>query len=224
MPEMPSVSLSFLREEAERACAGIDAGEQLDALSSSLVSLAVAVSVTLLDRRLIDVGISAAFDAGASIEQVQEIIALSSGLGVHSLMASSVAVLDEASRRGLLDETAPLDERRKALWDQYVGNDPFWDAFTLHVPGFLTAMLRLSPDLFVGFFEYCAIPWKSGTVRGKVKELAALACDATPSHRFAPGFRVHLANAIKLGVGRKAIMQALDIAADAPAHHGYDRT
>lgn len=219
---MSGISISSMREEAARACAGIDEGAPLDELSTALISLAVAVSVTLLDRQLIESEVAAAFDAGASMEQVQEIIALSSGLGVHSLMASAVTVFNEAIRRGLLAEGAPLDENRQALWEKYVGNDPFWVAFSDHVPGFLDAMLRLSPDIFVGFFEYCAIPWKSGTVRARVKELAALACDATPSHRFAPGFRAHLSNAIKLGVGRKAIMQALEIAVQAPGHSGYD--
>jgi hypothetical protein len=33
---------------------------------------------------------------------------------------------------------------------------------------------------------------------------------------------VHLKNAIKLGVGRAAIFQALDIAAAAPEHRGTD--
>ena len=99
-------------------------------------------------------------------------------------------------------------------------DDPFWTEFSEELPGFLPAMLRLSPDIFAGFFAYCAIPWRSGTVRAKVKELAALACDAAPSHCFRPGFRVHLKNAIKLGVGRGAIFQTLDIAAAAPAHSG----
>ena len=101
-----------------------------------------------------------------------------------------------------------------------MGDDPFWIGFSEELPGFLDAMLRLSPDLFAGFFAYCAIPWASGTVRAKIKELAAMACDASPSHRFLPGFRVHLNNAIQLRVGRKAILQALDIAAAAPPHSG----
>lgn len=220
--EMSGISTSALRNEAERACAGMDEGAPLDELSAALISLAVAVSVTLLDRRSIEAGISAAFDAGASVEQVQEIIALSSGLGVHSLMASSVAVLAASASRGLIDPDCPLDADRQKLWDEHVGTDPFWSGFSEELPGFLEAMLRLSPDIFLGFFEYCAIPWRSGTVRAKVKELAALACDAAPSHRFRPGFRVHLKNAIKLGVGRTAILQALDIAASAPEHRGTD--
>jgi alkylhydroperoxidase/carboxymuconolactone decarboxylase family protein YurZ len=58
-------------------------------------------------------------------------------------------------------------------------------------------------------------------VRARTKELVALACDASPTHRFRPGFRVHLKNAILLGVGRRAIEQTLDIAAAAPGHGGW---
>jgi alkylhydroperoxidase/carboxymuconolactone decarboxylase family protein YurZ len=170
----------------------------------------------------VDAAIRQAMDAGASIAQVQEIVALTSGLGVHSLMISAVTVLEEAARRGIADPDVRLDIEQQRLWDRHVGGDPFWHGFSEELPGFLEAMLRLSPDIFVGFFEYCAIPWRSGTVRAKVKELAALACDATPSHRFRPGFRIHLKNAIGLGVGRMAIFQALDIAAAAPEGCGTD--
>lgn len=219
---MNEISIADLRAEAETLTAGLPAGEALDAQSAALVTLSVAVSVTALDRAKVQDAIRAAMDAGAAVAQVQEIIALVSGLGVHSLMVSSVAVLDEAARRGLALPVEPLDAERQQLWDKHVGDDPFWDGFSEELPGFLDAMLRLSPDIFIGFFDYCAIPWRSGTVRARVKELAALACDAAPSHRFRPGFRVHLKNAIKLGVGRAAIFQALDIAAAAPEHRGTD--
>lgn len=218
---MMGISVADLRAIAEERCTDIDIGEPLEPLQSALIALAVSTSVTLLDRKEIESAIALAFDVGATVEQVQEIVALASGLGVHSLMASVVPILDEARRRGLIDSNEQLDPERQALWDKHVGSDPFWNAFSDELPGFLIAMLRLSPDIFVGFFEYCAIPWKTRTVRAWIKELAAMACDATPSHRFGPGFRVHLANAIKLGVGRKAIAQTLDIAASAPIHQGY---
>ena len=74
---------------------------------------------------------------------------------------------------------------------------------------------------FSAFFDYCAVPWKSGRVRAVLKELIAMACDATPAHRFGPGFRLHLRNAIALGAGRRAVMETLEIAAAAPAHDGW---
>ena len=217
---MTSLSLADLRREAEALTCDAPAGDPLDPLARALIALAVAVSVTALDRGAIDATIDAAFDAGAGAAQVQEIIALVSGLGVHSLMASARPVLEAAQRRGLVDADTPLDPERQRLWDQHVGDDPFWSGFSAELPGFLEAMLRLSPATFAGFFAYCAIPWQSGTVRARIKELAAMACDATPTHRFRPGFRLHLKNALGLGIGRAAILEALDIAARAPEHRG----
>ncbi len=219
---MTAISIAALRAEAEELTSEIADGEPLDPLGIALVTLATCASVTALDRTTTNIAIGRCFDAGATIEQVQEILALSSGLGVHTLMMTASAVLETASARGLINVHIPFDAERQELWDRHVGNDPFWTDFSVELPGFLEAMLRLSPDIFTGFFEYCAIPWRSGTVRARIKELAALACDAAPSHRFRPGFRVHLKNAIALGVGRRAIMQALDIATAAPAHRGTD--
>lgn len=219
---MAEVSILDLRAEAEGLISELPIGEGLSQLAEALIGLAVAVSVTSLQRGAIATAIAEAFDSGATPAQVQEIVALASGLGVHTLMTTAEPVLTAAASRGLIDRASPLDRERQALWDSHVGNDPFWTAFSAELPGFLEAMLRLSPDIFVGFFDYCAIPWRSGTVRAWIKELAALACDATPTHRFRPGFRVHLRNAIALNIGRLAIMQTLDIAAAAPVHAGTD--
>ena len=76
------------------------------------------------------------------------------------------------------------------------------------------------PEAYEAFFAYCAVPWRTGAVRGRVKELMSMACDATPTHRYLPGMRLHLGNAVALGYGRTAILHALDIAAAAPAHPG----
>ena len=217
---MTEVSILDLRAEAEVLTRGLPAGDDLSPLAEALIRLAVSSSVTALQPVAIDHAIAAAFDSGATLAQVQEIIALTSGLGVHTLMMTARPVLEAAAARGLIDGARPLDAERQVLWDRHIGNDPFWTAFSAELPGFLDAMLRLSPDIFTGFFEYCAIPWQSGTVRAWIKELAALACDAAPSHRFRPGFRVHLRNAIALQIGRRAILQTLDIAAAAPTHDG----
>ncbi|WP_016745555.1 hypothetical protein [Rhizorhabdus wittichii] len=197
-------------------------GEPLAALEAQLIRLAVAVSVTSLDETAIQQAIGSAFEAGATPAQVQEISSLVSGLGVHSLMASSVAIIEKARAAGFVID-GELDVPRQKLWDRYVGNDPFWTGFEKELPGFLRSMLILSPDQFEAFFSYCAVPWKSGQVRAKVKELAAMACDATPAHRFLPGFKLHLANAVALGAGSLALDEALAIAAAAPLHAGTGR-
>ena len=90
----------------------------------------------------------------------------------------------------------------------------------LEAPGFLKGLLALSPDGFETFFEYCAVPWKTRWVDAVTKELAAMACDGSTSHRYRGGLRLHLRNALKLGAGRLAVMQALEVAATAPLHRG----
>lgn len=217
---METCSLDDLHRLALAMLSAVAEGEQLAPIDRALIRLGLAASVTALNPFTLTGGIDAAFDQGASPSQVQEVIALVSGLGVHSLMFSAVKVLETARHRGLLANDDNLDEERGALWDSRVGNDPFWTEFEREIPGFLKAMLILSPDIFVGFFDYCAIPWKSGTVSAQTKELIAMASDATPDHRFGPGFRIHLGNAIKLGCSRKAILETLDIAAAAPPHRG----
>jgi alkylhydroperoxidase/carboxymuconolactone decarboxylase family protein YurZ len=193
---------------------GAPDGDELSAEAASLVDLAVKVSVTSLDRTAIEQAIGAARERGVSTDQIQEIIALVSGLGVHSLMMSSTAVLASAG------DMPPLDDEREALWARYVGSDPYWLDFERETPGFLDALLQLSPASFKGFFDYCAIPWMTRSVPALTKELAALACDACPSHRFGPGLRHHLRGALKLGAGRTMILKTLAMAASAPVHSG----
>jgi len=211
------VTLSDLRDIA--AALELDAGSPLSDVDAALIALGVAISVTSLNRGAIERRIGDALEAGASVGQIQEIISLISGLGVHSLMVGAVPLLEQARAEGI-DIADELSSQQQALWDQHVGDDPFWTGFERELPGFLRAMLLLSPDQFAAFFEYCALPWKSGQVRARTKELVAMASDATPTHRFMPGFRLHLANAVALGAGATAIGQALDIAAAAPEHSG----
>lgn len=213
---MAAVTLEELHGFAVHALQGVSEGDPLLPLEIALIRLGLAASVAALDHDEIDAAIEAAMGEGAPPAQVQEVVSLVSGMGVHSLMATAAMI---ARAWGL--DAAPLTAAQQALWDRHVGQDPFWIAFETELPGFLGAMLRLSPDQFTAFFDYCAVPWKSGQVRARLKELIAMACDATPTHRFAPGFRLHLNNALKLGAGRRAVTEVLEMAARAPAHEGW---
>ncbi len=219
MIEAKPLTLDDLHARAQARIAELEEGESLTSLDEALIELGVSASVCALDRAVIEAAIKKASAAGASAEQLQEVISLVSGVGVHSLMVTAPAILS-INREGASGPLPPLSKAQQALWDRYVGEDPFWTGFEHELPGFLDAMLRLSSDQFAAFFEYCAVPWKSGTVRAKTKELVAMACDAMPAHRFLPGFNLHLGNAIALGVGRKAILRALEIAAAVPPHCG----
>ena len=218
-PEPAYVSLARVRDEAHHLLAGVPDGDDLDPLTAALIRLAVHSSVTVLDGAGIDRAIHHALDVGATPAQVHETLVVVSGLGVHTLMEGSHRIVQALHERGQ-PLTERLDTDRTALRDRLQGTDPYWADLDRELPGFLDSLLRLSPEAYEAFFAYCAVPWRTGAVRARTKELMSLAADATPAHRYLPGLRLHLANAIRLGVGRVAILHTLDIAADAPEHPG----
>ncbi|MEE4454834.1 carboxymuconolactone decarboxylase family protein [Novosphingobium resinovorum] len=213
---MAKIDLESLRQMLETL--GVQDGPGLSDLERAFVTLGLATALPCLNRADIDAAIEAAFRQGATTTQVQEIVSLVSGLGVHSLMVSTAAIVARAQCVEGLNTT--FSSEQQALWDARVGDDPFWEGMEAELPGFLRSMLLLSADQFEAFFDYCAVPWKSGTVRAKVKELVALASDAMPTHAFMPGLRLHLRNAVKLGATRQAIEECLALAAATPEHTG----
>lgn len=219
-PALAGVTVAELRGQAESALEGVADGDPLDPRTAALIEFALRATINTLDgagtRELAD----RALDAGATAEQLQEVLSLIAGLGMHSWMEGSRHLAAALRERGEGELDSPLDPERAALWERHVGDDAFWASFEDEVPGFLDALLRLSPAAFEAFFSFCAIPWASATVPARTKELIALASDALPSHRFGPGFRVHLRGALKTGAGRLQIIETLDLAAAAPAHAG----
>lgn len=212
------VTVAEVREVAETLLEPVPDGPDLDGLSAALIRLAVHASVCTLDPAGIDDATCRALDAGATPQQVQETLVLVSALGVHTLMEGTRRLSAILRERGT--PAAPIDEERAGLRSRLQGDDPYWGDFDREIPGFLDALLEHSPDAYQAFFAYCALPWRSGTVRGRLKELIAMACDATPTHRYLPGVRLHLTNAVRLDAGRIAVRRALDIAAAAPSHPG----
>jgi alkylhydroperoxidase/carboxymuconolactone decarboxylase family protein YurZ len=212
------VTLSDIREEAERQLHTSSAGAQLDALTCELIAFAVCLSVTTLDSAGARLHAERALALQANADQLHEVVLLVSGLGVHSLFEGTRLVNSLTSLEGEVAQA--MDEGRQQLWDKWIGQECYWNRFEREVPGFLKGLLQASPQGFDAFFRYCAVPWNSGHLPVLVKELLSMAVDATPTHRFLPGVRLHLANAIRLGASREMVMQALEIAAAAPEHPG----
>jgi alkylhydroperoxidase/carboxymuconolactone decarboxylase family protein YurZ len=203
------------------AAADVSDGEALPAIDRALIQLGLACALPSLNKAASERAITEALALGATAQQIQEIVSLMAGLGVHSLMLTSSLITTGA---GLAerDGTIAFTSDEQKIWDARVGSDPFWNRMEDELPGFLRSMLKLSPAQFEAFFDFCAVPWKTRTVSARTKELLAMASDAMPSHRFMPGFRLHLANAIKLGAGRRALDDCLQMAAHTPAHVGVE--
>jgi len=218
------ISVTDVRQHALKLLEGAPAGEGLDEISRILIELAAAAAVTSLDVERIEFYAARALAAGATAEQVHEVLVLVSGLGVHTLMMGTRTLGLLLLQAGDSRMTSRLDERQAELWRARVAGDPFWDSVEREIPGFLDSLLRLDPIAFDGFFQYCSLPWKTHTLSAMTKELMAMAVDATPTHRFLPGVRLHLRNALQLGAGRVAVLGALELAAKAAPHVGVGQS
>ncbi|TFD45973.1 carboxymuconolactone decarboxylase family protein [Cryobacterium frigoriphilum] len=211
-----SVGQAEIDRQAAALMVGLPAGPPLDAMTETLIGLAIRASAMSLDvdgsRRYIE----RALAGGSTFAQVQEVITLVSGTGVHSFFEAT-RILDS-----LVTEPGapPWDDERQRLWDTYVGEGGRWATMQEEIPGFLAALNRMSPEAFEAFFLFCAVPWRSRHLSNLTKELISVAVDANPSHRYLPGMRLHLRNAIRLGAGRAALEHTLRIAAVGPAPHG----
>jgi alkylhydroperoxidase/carboxymuconolactone decarboxylase family protein YurZ len=212
------IGLAGLRIEALRLLAAADEGTGLDEVTRTLVRYAVCASVTTLDFQTGDQYVRRALDLGVTPGQLHEVLVLVSGLGMHTLMEGSRSLAAVLRERG--SDVPEIDDTRAELWERHGGARRYWEFFESHVPGFLDALLRLSPAAFEGFMRYGAIPSQTKQLTPVVKEIISVAVDATPTHRYLPGLRLHLANALALGAGRRALCEAIDIAADAPAAPG----
>jgi alkylhydroperoxidase/carboxymuconolactone decarboxylase family protein YurZ len=214
------VSCEDIRKEVTQRLAKHADGDSLDEQTAALVAFSVRASVTTLDLESCEPYIQDALRAGATSDQLHEALVLVSGLGVHSLMQGSARLARLAAEQDPQASAAQLTDEQRRLWQAHVGDSPYWQGMEAQVPGFLDGLLRMSPAAFEAFFVYCAVPWRSKKLTPLVKELISIAVDASATHRYLPGLRLHLANALKLGAGRRAILQALDIAAQAPEHRG----
>lgn len=216
------ISLQGLQDELIQLVSKAEDGPPLDEQTQVLIGLAVRSSAASLDVKGMEQYISKGLDLGLTPGQLHEVMVLVSGLGVHTLMEGSRRLSRISQARGVVESGQSMDERSQKLWEKYVGDDKYWDRMEREVPGFLRELLRNSPEAFEAFFRFCAVPWRGRALTPLTKELISIAVDSASTHRYMPGLRLHVANALTLGAGRVAILQTAKLAALAPEHPGVN--
>ena len=212
---MPGATVADARAEAlSLVPADAPAEPGLTPRLAALVALGCAASATTMDNDGVRAAAERALAAGATPDEVHEAVVLVSALGVHALHEGSRVVAEVLRAHGdprLAGEPAP---EVAALLEPVLG-DPYWQRLEAEIPGFIDALVRLSPQAFVAFREFTAVPWRHGVLRAKEKELIYVGVDAMPTHRYLPGLRLHVANAFERGATKAELVGVLDIAAQA---------
>jgi alkylhydroperoxidase/carboxymuconolactone decarboxylase family protein YurZ len=96
----------------------------------------------------------------------------------------------------------PLTARQEKLKAEFIANRGYWSELW-------DGVLALSPDFFEAYGEFSSVPWKTGTLEPKIREFVYIAVDASGTHLYEPGTRIHMANALRFGATPEEIMEVL---------------
>jgi alkylhydroperoxidase/carboxymuconolactone decarboxylase family protein YurZ len=168
-----------------------------------LILFALNASVSHLHLPGIRRHLRGALDAGATPQEVHEVLQMISALGIHAVTIG-VPILAELLAE--VREPPPLTGEQERLKAGFQAKRGYWNAFW-------DGLLDLDPAFFEAYLEFSAHPWVHGVIPDKVKELLAIAWDASTTHMYEPGLRQHMANALGHGATPQEIMETLELAA-----------
>lgn len=181
----------------------------LDPKAASLIHVAVNASPTMLYRDGIRFHVGRAFDHGATVEELTEVIEIVFILGIHAI-TSGVPVLAEVA--GLPEAFSEAEraehDRLEQAWTERRG---FWSESRY-------ARMVVDPGHFEAYLEASAYPWEHGVLDPVLKELIYVAIDGSPTHLFESGLRLHVEQALERGATRSEVVQALQIAGSIGLH------
>jgi alkylhydroperoxidase/carboxymuconolactone decarboxylase family protein YurZ len=144
-----------------------------------------------------------ALEHGATKEEIMEVLELTSTLGIHACNIGVPILVEELEAAGQpLDRE--LSDRQRALQADFTAKRGYWHAFWDDV-------LALDPDFFEAYTQFSSVPWTSGVLEPKVKELIYTAFDVAATHLYEPGLRQHIRNALDLGATREEIMEVIEL-------------
>lgn len=148
--------------------------------------------------------VRAALALGASPDEIMEVLELTSTLGIHACNIGVPLLLEVLAETGVEAAGDKLSERQQKLKADFTANRGYWHEFW-------DGILKLDPDFFETYVEFSSVPWRSGVLEPKVKELVYTAFDAAATHLYVPGLKLHMRNALGLGATTAEIMEVLEI-------------
>lgn len=168
-----------------------------------LLYIAIDSSITHMYEPGLRVHIRNALRLGATRDEIMEVYQLTSSIGAHAVTMGVPALLDAMQQSGMADVTArPLTERQERLKAAFIANRGYWSPLW-------DGVLALAPDFFEAYGEFSSVPWKTGSLEPKVRELVYIAVNTAATHLYEPGTRIHMANALTLGATPDEIMEVL---------------
>jgi len=176
----------------------------LDPKTKELVYIAVDAAATHMYEPGIRQHVKQALAHGATAAEIMEVLELTATLGIHACTVGVPILVEELEAAGqpLSRELSERQQEVKADFERKRGYwNPFWDE-----------LLLLDAEFFAAYTEFSGVPWVSGVLEPKVKELIYTAFDVSATHLYTPGLRQHIRNAIGYGATREEVLEVIELA------------
>lgn len=181
----------------------------LDRKLCEFIYIAIDASVSHLYERGAWRHMEHALKAGATKEELLQVILLTTVVAAHQPIDTGMRILSE--ELGAPQNEPALSQAQLALKRSYVEATGFW-------PDRGDFLLARSGDFAEAYMEYGTSTWAMGPLSRRDKELIALAICAAPTTLFEPGMRRHIKGALAAGATPEEIGTVLQLAAAVSVH------
>ena len=183
----------------------------LEAKVKDFISIVACAAATHMYAPGVEQYLRAAIRHGATREELVEVLQLTSTVGIHASNVGVPVLLEVLEEEGLRKGPPALDAQREALKKAFIENRGYWHASW-------EGLLELDPELFDAYVEFSSVPWRTGVLAPKIKELMYCAFDAAATHLYVPGLKLHMRNALGYGATAGEIMEVLEIVSTIGIH------
>jgi alkylhydroperoxidase/carboxymuconolactone decarboxylase family protein YurZ len=180
-------------------------GGHLSEKMRAFVGLVVDANVTHLDPAGVRRHVRAALDAGATPEQVMEVLECTATVSVHAMNVGVPLLVEVLGERGERTGPAPLTEYQAKLKEDFTRQRGYWNPTW-------DEMLELTPAMFDAYTDFSSHPWRTGHLTPLEKELVYIAFDTSSTHLYKVGLKLHIENALGYGGTPQQILEVMEIA------------
>lgn len=177
-------------------------GKVLDRKFKELVHIAVDCTTTHLYHRGTRSHIGNAFEHGATLEEILEVIILTSTIGVHT-STKGATLVQEVLHPETPDDVDDVEEIQRRL--------NYWSEDT-------EALARLDRAHLEHYAELISLAWEEGPLAPAEKHLVLLATEITPTRLNTEAARYHVENASQAGATAEEILAVIETASVTGVH------
>ena len=176
----------------------------LNEIDRALIGLAVVGNAAGTNWPRLESYARTALAAGATREQVRDVLRLVSIMSIHSMTVGVPALVGVLRERGV--PTPGDDARRQHLRAQFLRIRGYWhDTWD--------DMLAMDPDMFEAYTAFSTVVAEHGSLDERLRELIYVAIDSIVTHLYVPGIEIHSRRALDAGATPEQLLTAMEIAA-----------